>query len=461
MLRDLSYRYKLPLAFIAAILVTAIALAITSAAKTYDTARQQLLVSAERVGAVLANALVEPLRKDAIWSAYLTVKTVAGANEESSDPPVVVVLDALGRVFVSSEPERFPVLSVTTEFAEEGNTRSGVDDHLVVRVPIVPEQITVGEVILQYPRAWLLPPLYDIARSTAWTTIIVLTVLVPIAWFWGRRVAAPLVHLADSMPKVAALPAEQIELPKVVSRDEIGDLTERFRSMVTDLADKREVERRMMTTDRLAALGRLAAGVAHEINNPLGGMLTALSTYRRHGATTDLREKTLSLLERGLNQIKETVSALLVEAKLETHPLSPEDIEDVRTLILPEVKKKHARLIWSSDIDRPMALPSTQVRQVLINLLLNATKAVDEGGDIACTVDRCDGLLRITVEDNGEPIASAQYERLFEPFSGQDVSGNGLGLWVTYQIVQQFHGEISVDSHPGLTQFKVELPVTN
>ena len=168
----------------------------------------------------------------------------------------------------------------------------------------------------------------------------------------------------------------------------------------------------------------------------------------------------MSLLERGLQQIRETVSALLVEAKLETHPLSAHDVEDVRTLVLPEVHKKKARLDWTSEVNGPMALPSTQVRQVLINLLLNAIEAVDDGGGVGCDIRRHAELLRITIEDDGDPIPEEHVEHLFEPFARHQAGGSGLGLWVTYQIVQQFKGELTVDSRPGLTRFRVELPLT-
>ena len=281
-------------------------------------------------------------------------------------------------------------------------------------VPIEVAGASLGRVVLIYPRSRLLPPLYEIVRGTVWTTVLVLLALVPLAWAWGGRVAAPLVHLADGMSKVTTLAPEEIVLPQIRSRDEIGRLTGQFRAMLQDLREKRDVERQMVATERLAALGRLSAGVAHEINNPLGGMLTALSTYRRHGGREALSHKTVSLLERGLQQIRETVSALLVEAKLETHPLSAQDIDDVRTLVLAEVHKKHARLRWASAVTGSMALPSTQVRQVFINLLLNAIEAVDDGGVIGCDIRRQEERLRITIEDDGDPIPDEHVEHLFE-----------------------------------------------
>ena len=107
-----------------------------------------------------------------------------------------------------------------------------------------------------------------------------------------------------------------------------------------------------------------------------------------------------------------------------------------------------------------MALPSTQARQILLNLLLNAVKAIGERGKIECNVRQDRKHLRITVENDGAPIPTEKADHLFEPFSGAEPNATGLGLWVTYQNVQQFRGEIMVDSHPGHTRFRVELPVT-
>lgn len=468
MLRHLSYRYKIPLAFIGVILLTAVALAATTAVRTYESARSDLFASAEGLGAVLANTLADPIRKDAVWTAYLSIRGLAAAEAGMPEPPVVVVADAQGRVFVSSRPGQFPILARLEDLglaaATGGRAPTAVEDaagdRLLMMVPIELAGVGLGQVVLIYPRSRLLPPLYEIVRGTVWTTVLVLLALVPLAWGWGGRVAAPLVHLADGMSKVTTLDPEEIALPRVRSRDEIGRLTGQFRTMLQDLREKRAVERRMVATERLAALGRLSAGVAHEINNPLGGMLTALSTYRRHGSRETLSHKTVSLLERGLQQIRETVAALLVEAKLETHPLSAQDVDDMRTLVLPEIHNKHAGLRWVNEVAEPMALPSTQVRQVIMNLLLNAIQAVNDGGVIGCEVRRQEDRLRITIEDDGDPIPSEHVEHLFEPFARGHAGGSGLGLWVTWQIVQQLKGEITVDSRSGLTRFQVDLPVT-
>jgi len=170
-------------------------------------------------------------------------------------------------------------------------------------------------------------------------------------------------------------------------------------------------------------------------------------------------ERTLSLLERGLEQIRETVSALLVEARAETHPLAGHDLEDVRTLVQSEVQRRGITLEWHNELSGAVPLPSTPLRQVLFNLCLNAVQAAGDGGRVSCAVALRENLLVLKVDNDGRAIPSRELERLFEPFVGSREGGSGLGLWVTYQLVCQLRGEVQVASEPGWTSFTVRVPV--
>jgi signal transduction histidine kinase len=187
-------------------------------------------------------------------------------------------------------------------------------------------------------------------------------------------------------------------------------------------------------------------------------MMNALSTFRRHAQADPVAARTVSLLERGLQQIRETVGALLVEARLEPHALTREDLEDVRLLVHPEAEERSLRLDWRNDAPATLPLPSTQVRQILINLLLNAVNAAAERGRVACRVATSGSMLLLDVRNDGRAIPPELADRLFEPFASGDTRGSGLGLWVTYQIVQQLGGRISVTSAAPETAFTVALP---
>ena len=191
----------------------------------------------------------------------------------------------------------------------------------------------------------------------------------------------------------------------------------------------------------------------------LGGMLAAIDTLKQYGEN-DLRSaKTISLIERGLTQIKDTVGGLLVEARMKSRDLEPQDIEDVRSLVIPLARKKALRVAWSASLAQPLPLRASLVRQILINLLLNAVHAADSQGMVACSVELDAGILRMTVENDGKLLTAEQMELLFEPFSPLSEDGHGLGLWMTYQIVQQLGGMINVDRDNGHMLFSVTLPI--
>lgn len=476
--RDLSLRYKIPLRVGALMLATAAVIAGTLIYRESVALRGALLANAESLGRVIGETLVAPLRHDDLWRAFELINTAFRARAQGAPEftaEVIVVLDAEARVFASTDPQRFPVLSSpahhgadydeiarrsrAAERFEPWSFEPAGGERLHMVTPIVADGVALGTLVMSYSKSIFLPYYLDLARRAALVTLAGLAVVLPFAWWWALRVAQPLVRLADAMGRVGARLPEARDLQVYESRDEIGQLGTAFLGMLSELREKEALEKQVMVSERLAALGRLAAGIAHEINNPLGGMLNAVNTLKRHGPDDPLTAKTVSLLERGLSQIKDTVAALLVEAKMESHPLTREDIEDTRTLVLAEAEEKHARVDWRNELDGPIQLPSTPVRQILINLLLNAVQAIEPRGSISCHIYARDARLFMQVRNDGRHIPAERLPYLFEPFSGGGDADHGLGLWVTYQIVHQLDGRLAVTSVPGDTVFRVELPL--
>ncbi len=463
-LRNLSLSVTIPIQVTAMVIVTAFAVTSILLWREYDELRNDLANNSASLGGVLATSLIAPLTHDDLWRAFEIVRAPVVASSPSVVPNHVTVLDPERRVYVSSDPARFPYGSpvVSASFSAHKDVPAGFVENeqgdLLSVTPIVSDGVELGVLVLGYSKAQFRPRFVNLLRRAILGTVAVLIVLLPLSWLHGRRTAAPLLGFAHEMERIGRRSAHVQEPEIGATGNELARIGQSFHRMVSALEEKERLEKQVVAADRLAAVGRLAAGVAHEINNPLGGMLNALNTYRRHGRGDPMAARTAELLERGLLQIRNTVTALLVEAKATSHPLTRDDIEDVRTLAFSNPKAA-TQLRWKNELKDKLALPSTLVRQVLLNLLLNAEHAVRSDGEIECRVQRAEDRLRIVVRNDGEHIPAERIPHLFEPFAVEDADGHGLGLWVTYQIVRELGGSIDVQSIPGNTEFDVCLPI--
>jgi len=472
-LENLSYRYKVPMLLSATILITGIVISAVLVWRTAGDLKADLYRNAIEVGSVLSRTLPAAIKHDDLWLAYQIIN--AAKVEKAKYPRLLIVLDKNHKVYVSGEPGHFPILSYLRDFGVE---LAGVEKTIITNpslqsyqidqpgnaaiyavLPMLDDGIAVGTLIIGYPRAMLLPRYLDMGWRITYSALLVLAILLPIGWYIGKISVQPLIHLARCLGEVGRVAPQEVDCDLVESKDEFGQLGVSFRQMLRELQEKQRLENKVFSSERLAAVGRLAAGVAHEINNPLGGMLNAINTLRRHGHMDSLTGKTLRLQERGLHQIKDTVSALLVEVNSDIRELSPSDIDDVHTLLQTQVRKKAIQLDWQSNLEQTVPLPSTPVRQVLLNLSLNAITAARRRCNVQCLLDRQNDLFSIVVVNDGREIQADQITRLFEPFVYFSENGNGLGLWVTYQLIQQLKGEIDVSSDDQETAFRVQLPL--
>jgi signal transduction histidine kinase len=477
-LKDISLNLKIPLRVTALVLVTASLLASVLVYRSIVDLRESMVANADSIAHVIADTLVEPILHDDVWRAFEIINTPFRIPQDQvkvQGAEYILVLDASRKVFVSSRPDRFPMLSDPTRAepaivqllkqapANDAATPSILDSSTAysfyLSTPIESDGVRIGTLIISYSKKPFERRFYTLSRTAILITALVLLVLLPIGVYWGQRMAAPLLQLSDTMNRITyELPdPENIKLEE--SKDEIGQLAKSFKTMLGELKEKEQLQQQVITSDRLAALGRLAAGVAHEINNPLGGMLNAISTFKRHGAQDALTLKTLSILERGLLQIKETVAALLVEAKAQTRPFDLNDVADICTLVQPDKERKQADFTREIDIVEALPVSSTLVRQVVINLLLNAFHATRQRGHVHLHIYRDSDHLFIDVINDGSHIPQDQVSYLFEPFTSLHEGGSGLGLWVIYQIVQQLGGLITVQSKHNQTRFTVQLPL--
>ena len=287
----------------------------------------------------------------------------------------------------------------------------------------------------------------------------------------NRIVLKPVNEIVAATRKVAAGDLQyMIALPK---RDEIGMLAQSFNEMTQKLS---EAQRQVYQSQKLAAVGQLAAGVAHEINNPLTGVLSYSSFLLKRAADTPEFREDLEVIVRETQRCRGIVKGLLDFARQSPPEKRASDINEIverairivhTQLATPQVElQKHL------GADLPMVpADANQIQQVIVNLLLNATDAIGEaGGTIALTtaVSTQGGAtpapapaVAITVSDTGCGIPAANLPRIFDPFfSTKGPKGTGLGLAVAWGIIEKHNGRIEVESATGKgTTFRVLLPI--
>ena len=228
----------------------------------------------------------------------------------------------------------------------------------------------------------------------------------------------------------------------------------------------RKSEQLRADAEKLAAVGRLAAGVAHEINNPLTGVLTFAHLLREKEDLDEQDKQDLDLIIHETTRASEIVRGLLEFARESPPVKEPLDVNEVirRTIQLLGNRKAFQQITVDEDLKEP--LPNVdgdvnQLQQVLLNLLLNACEAMSGGGALTISTLAEEGKVLVRVSDTGCGIKKEHLEQIFEPFfSTKPVGkGTGLGLSVSYGIVRQHGGTLEVDSKEGSgTTFTVVLP---
>ena len=249
--------------------------------------------------------------------------------------------------------------------------------------------------------------------------------------------------------------------------DEIGHLSGKFTDMGRRLsASRRELQdayEQMMQVEKMAAIGRLSAGIAHEINNPLAGMLNCIKRMKDKPNDVDMRERYLDLLKKGLQRVENTVRHLLKFGRPERLRFLDVIIDGLigECLGILEYKLKNMNVITDMHLDMPHSVDVDAVKQIVMNLLLNALQAMGDAGTLTIRSREEGDWIKISITDTGQGIAEDKIPKIFEPFfTTKEVGeGTGLGLAVSYSLAKRMDGGIEVKSREGEgATFTVSLP---
>jgi PAS domain S-box-containing protein len=276
--------------------------------------------------------------------------------------------------------------------------------------------------------------------------------------------------------KVTSIETDQLQSSGIydIRLDPLLDATGELIGVIhsfRNITETRQLRNLMAQNDKLIALGRLAASVAHEVNNPLFSIGNCLTLLEDSTPPDDPNRTFIRLAQSELSRMGETVERMLDFARPAREPRALVEVNDLLTnaILLTEKHMDYSKVAPLTDLasDLPILYASgNQLTQVFINLILNAIEAMPEGGEmrIASRLIKEDVRDHIEMEftDTGIGIPPEHMERIFEPFfsTKQEVKGVGLGLAISYGIVKSHGGSITVSSQVGKgTTFIIRLPV--
>jgi signal transduction histidine kinase len=288
----------------------------------------------------------------------------------------------------------------------------------------------------------------------------------------ARVLSKPVTRLARIMDGIKTHGDLEQQFPELKDRqDELGELQRSFFWMLQRLRDADREQKRttevLSQTEKMVSVGRLASGVAHEINNPLSGITLCFRNLIEADVDSRTREKLIQAVNDSLQKIENIVKQLLDFSRMTVTEKTTVNLNNLinRLLVLfnyPASKKNVKIVNYLSDDIPEILIDENKMSQVFTNIIINALQALDSGGTLTIKTAMDNGFCVVSIEDTGVGIPPDILPNIFDPFftTKRIGEGTGLGLSVSKGIVEQHGGIIEVESQAGAgTRFRIKLPI--
>ncbi|MFN4282497.1 MAG: ATP-binding protein [Alphaproteobacteria bacterium] len=408
----------------------------------------------ETVGRVyldgLAAALLPDLRRDDEAAARRALDHAFAFHEGVAERRIVV-LDGSGQIIAQAARADLggQPFAVPEGMRSDGSGLAFDDDGMAIwtwrpieengrRLAVVGAHLDIAEFAIDMRRLRWLLIFADLLFSSA---------LAIGGFFLARRLQRPLDILTGRLRDAADEPPQRIgERDIPVDDSEAARMLRAYNRMVDASQEREDIVVQVVKQEREAVLGRLIATIAHEVRNPLAGILTAVGTARKFGERPEARASALDFIERGILALQ-----AVVEATLDTHrahgawrDLRQQDIDDMQVLVAAEAKSRGVTVDIAADLADDVPVGATEVRQILLNLLLNAVAASPPGGIVKLRGQSGRNAVEFDIWDEGSGMTPDMTQRLE---GGEDARRSaGLGIEMIATLVKRLHGHLAVES---------------
>ena len=293
-----------------------------------------------------------------------------------------------------------------------------------------------------------------------------------VAYFVSRRISMPLGKLVSASKEIAS--GNLNIRVKIKSGDELGNLAQTFNQMASALQERDEklkefTKKKIMESERLALIGQLSANVAHELNNPLQGIVTYSNLLLENPLPDDSERSSIEKIVIQANRCRDIIRGLLDFSRQRKPDKTLYDVNDVLKGCVSLLEKQalfhNIQIVYKPEATLPKAIiDPSQIERVFINIIINAAEAMEGNGRLTLTTrfDPDERCIELVFANTGPAIAKDNLDKIFDPFFTTKDTGHGvgLGLAISYGIVKEHGGTISIESESGKeTAFIVRLPV--
>lgn len=471
-LRDTSRSFAVRVPAAVALLMVAISIIVTSRALTrLEESQQRHLeqLSSAYLDGLSASLIPSVVRED-VWEVFDALDRSRERYKGLNVQWVAVTNDG-GRTIASSAPDVFPPLEqmdgeTVAKFQPGGDVviDEATSEARMMRSLVYQDQ-GIGRIYAVADVSGLMAErnqvLWELVVTNGLLTLLFMA-LGAIVMRWMLRPLGTLSHHLARSRQGSMMPiADEIV---ALQSSEFHELFGHYNAMAVAVNERELLASELAEEEKLASVGRLASGMAHEINNPLGGMFNALDTLKRYGSREDVRATSIRLLEQGLAGIRDLVRSTLATYRADQRPrdLTPTDLDDLRLLIKPEARQQHLRLSWQIELAGAVHVPAVPVRDAILNLLLNACHACREGGTVGFRAGVSGAQFFAEVSDTGEglPPHIAEYLERDGAGSAPMDRRSGLGLWIVKRHCDELGAQLRVlEAGTSGTRLRLEIPL--